>query len=167
MIHAASSRKVVNGEIATTRWMRWRAAKSSTTAEPSEWPIVHRRGSKSSPEDRAVSPASPARHHSTRECLRWWHSPGTFHNLDSRRAGTRRQNSDTRQESSSNPRQASHFRKTQSTAAPAVARYRVQEYKTRSAFQKAGYRKFLRRWPVTPGRSSGRKAAGDKSSSVA
>ena len=46
MIHAASSRKVVNGEIATTRWMRWRAAKSSATAEPSEWPIVHRRGSR-------------------------------------------------------------------------------------------------------------------------
>jgi len=42
-----------------------------------------------------------------------------------------------------------------------------REYKTPSAFQKAGYRKFLRRLPVTPGRSSGRKAAGDKSSSAA
>ena len=117
--------------------------------------------------NRVVWPTCSARHRSTRACWRYWHSPGTYHNLDSRRAGTRRQNSDTRQESSSNPRQASHFRKTQSTAAPAVARYRVQEYKTRSAFQKAGYRKFLRRLPGTPGRSSDRKTGGDKSSSAA
>ena len=137
MIHAASSRKVVNGEIATARWMRWRTAKSQAPL-PSQASGQSCTGAGPSlpRKDRAVSPACPARHHSTRACLRWWHSPGTFHNLDSRRAGTRRQNSDTRQESSSNPRQASHFRKTQSTAAPAVARYRVQEYKTRSAFPK-------------------------------